>query len=86
LGESANVGNNNGISVFAGPRRDPFFLDFTQLNAIFAGEASSFLDPDEATDEFATTNVMSLVVEVPNDMLGSGATLNVWATTNVRTN
>ncbi len=84
LGESPNVGTNNGISVFAGPRDDPFFFDFGQFNKILAGEASSFRDP--GVDTFAGTNVLALVVEVPKSMLGNAETLNVWATTNERTN
>jgi len=84
LGEEPNVGTNNGVSLFAGPREDPFFFDFGQFNAVLAGEASSFEDP--GTDTFAGTNVMSVVVEVPNSQLGNAETLNVWATTNVQTN
>lgn len=84
LGESPKVGTNQGISVFAGPRDDPFFFDFEQFSMILAGEASSFRDP--GVDTFAGTNVLSLVIEVPKSMLGGAETLNVWATTNERTN
>lgn len=80
LGEAPKVGTNNGISLFAGPRDDPFFFDFERFNQILAGEESGFRDP--GVDTFAGTNVMSVVVEVPKSMLGSAEKLNVWATTN----
>lgn len=66
----------NGIKAFAGPRDDPFFMDFAQYNEIIAGNASGFNDP--GSDTFAGTNVLSVVVEVPKSMLGSGGTINTW--------
>lgn len=80
FGESPQVGTNNGVSLFAGPRDDPFFFDFERFNQILAGEESGFRDP--GVDTFAGTNVMSVVVEVPKSMLGSADVLNVWATSN----
>ena len=73
------IGEGNGIKVFAGPRDDPFFFDLNQFKAIIGGTATSFNNP--GTDAFAGTNVLSLVVEVPKSMLGSGA-INIWATSN----
>ena len=73
------IKESGGIKVFAGPRDDPFFFDFLAYDAIIKGNASSFDDPGE--DTFAGTNVMSLVVEVPKSMLGSG-TINTWVTSN----
>ena len=73
------IGDGNGIKVFAGPRDDPFFFDLNQFKAIIGGTATSFNNP--GTDAFAGTNVLSLVVEVPKSMLGSGA-VNIWATSN----
>ncbi len=75
-GESAIIGNANNVQVFAGPRDDPFFMDFAQYGEIIAGNATSFNNP--GSDTFAGTNVMSIVVEVPKSMLGSAATLNTW--------
>lgn len=75
-GSSAKVGTNNGIKLFAGPRDDPFFMDFAQYGEIIAGNASSFNNP--GSDTFAGTNVMSVVVEVPKSMLGDVATINTW--------
>lgn len=78
-GSNPVIGENNGIKVFAGPRDDPFFFDLNQFKAIIGGTATSFNNP--GTDTFAGTNVLSLVVEVPKSMLGSGS-VNAWATTN----
>lgn len=60
----------NGMMFFAGPREDPFFFDFTTYNEIISGSASGFSNP--GTDTFAGTNVLSVVVEVPKSLLGSG--------------
>lgn len=72
----------NGVKVFAGPRDDPFFFDLKRFKEIIGGMATAFhagTPEDPATDAFAGTNVMSLVVEVPKSMLGSATTINVWA-------
>jgi len=74
--ESAISATNNGVKVFAGPRDDPFFMDFSQYGEIIAGNATSFNDP--GADTFAGTNVMSVVVEVPKSMLGNVDVLNTW--------
>ena len=71
--------NANGIKIFAGPRDDPFFFDMVRFRQIIAGTATSFNNP--GADTFAGTNVMSIVVEVPKSMLGTAATINVWAET-----
>ncbi len=75
-GSSANVGTANGMSFFAGPRDDPFFMDFTRYNEIIAGDAPGFNDP--GVDTFAGTNVMSIVVEVPKAMIGGSGNINTW--------
>jgi len=69
--------NNSGMKAFVGPRDDPFFFDIVRFREILAGTATAFRTPGQ--DSFAGTNVLSLVVEVPKSMLGSAATLNVWA-------
>ncbi|MEI6949416.1 DUF4331 family protein [Paraflavisolibacter sp. H34] len=74
--------NNNGIRVFAGPRDDPFFFDLTRFKEIMAGTQTAFRSP--GMDTFAGTNVLSIVVEVPKSLLGSAATLNVWAETKTK--
>lgn len=84
----------NGVSLFAGPRQDPFFFDFFQFNAVIDPATDSapggFLAPEEAADTFDGSNVMSIVVEIPNQLLGTptatnalGLTVyNTWVTTN----
>jgi hypothetical protein len=78
-GNSAIIGNNQGMKFFAGSRDDPFFFDFGQYTEILAGNAMSFNNP--GTDTFAGTNVLSIVVEVPKSMLGGNGTLNTWVET-----
>ncbi|MEP7230805.1 MAG: DUF4331 family protein [Ginsengibacter sp.] len=78
-GTAAVIGTKNGISVFAGPRDDPFFFDLNQYKKIIGGTASSFNNP--GTDAFAGSNVMSVVVEVPKASLGGSGKLNVWVET-----
>lgn len=73
--------STGGMKVFAGPRDDPFFFDLTQFKKIIAGTATGFLPAGTATDTFAGTNVMSVVVEVPKAMLGGSGSINVWAET-----
>lgn len=75
-GSDAIVATNNGMRFFAGPRDDPFFMDFAQYSAIIGGMASSFNNP--GSDTFAGTNVMSIVVEVPKTMIGGSGTINTW--------
>ncbi|NOT52680.1 MAG: DUF4331 family protein [Chitinophagaceae bacterium] len=72
--------HTNGTRIFAGPRDDPFFFDLARFKMIIAGTATGFNNP--GSDTFAGTNVMSIVVEVPKTMLGTAATINVWAETN----
>lgn len=76
-----------GIKVFAGPRDDPFFFDLNQYKKIITGMATGFLPagsgPGFASDAFAGTNVMGLVIEVPKTLLGTvtGGKVNVWVET-----
>ncbi len=67
-GNTAIIATQNGSSMFAGLRDDPFFFDFGQYSAIIGGTATSFNNP--GTDTFAGTNVMSIVVEVPKSSIG----------------
>ncbi len=60
----------NGMMFFAGPREDPFFFDIARFNEILNGATTGFNNP--GTDSFAGTNVLSVVVEVPKALLGSG--------------
>lgn len=82
-GQDAKIATGGGLTIFAGPRDDPFFFDLSQFKHILAGDAGSFNNP--GTDTFAGTNVMSLVVELPKSMLGSSnGKVNVWLETKKR--
>lgn len=83
----------DGVSLFAGPRQDAFFFDFFRFNEVLAPSTednSGFNVPGE--DTFDGANTMSIVVEIPNIMLGEPAGTNVigvpvyktWVTTNVK--
>lgn len=85
---------SDGVSLFAGPRQDPFFFDFFQFNAVISPELESapggFLPPEEAADTFDGANTMSVIIEIPNSMLGTPTATNAlgltvyktWVTTN----
>ncbi|NHF61043.1 DUF4331 domain-containing protein [Flavobacteriaceae bacterium TP-CH-4] len=82
---------SDGIQLFAGPRQDAFYFDFFQFNAVIGGMApGGFKTADEAEDTFNGANTMSIVVEVPNSLLGSTSGTNAlgltvykaWVTTN----
>ncbi len=75
-GSAPVITTNGGMSFFAGPRDDPFFMDFAQFSEIIAGNATGFNSP--GADTFAGTNVMSIVVEVPKSMIGGSGTINTW--------
>ena len=75
-GSNAIIGTNSGMSFFAGPRDDPFFMDFARYGEIIGGMATSFNDP--GSDTFAGSNVLSVVVEVPKSMIGGSGTINTW--------
>lgn len=91
------VSSNNGMNFFAGPRRDAFYFDLNRFNQVIGGEVTpeGFLPPGEASDFFHDLNVLAIVVEVPNSMLGNAPahigesfgisglppSYNVWVTT-----
>jgi hypothetical protein len=78
-----NTGTSpTGVTVFAGPRDDPFFFDLVRFKDIIGGKETSFRNP--GVDAFAGTNVMSIVVEVPKALLGSSQTINVWGKSMVK--
>jgi hypothetical protein len=82
-GATPNIGiGANGMKLFAGPRDDPFFFDLVRFKEIIAGTQTAFRSP--GFDSFAGTNVMSLVVELPKALLGSGATINYWCETKTK--
>ena len=73
------VATGGGLTVFAGPRDDPFFFDLVQCKHIIAGDTTAFRIP--GIDTFAGNDVLALVVELPSAMLGA-TSVGVWGTTN----
>jgi hypothetical protein len=72
------VATQNSLTVFAGPRDDPFFFDLDQFKKILGGTATAFNNP--GNDSFKGTNVLSIVVELPKSMLGAtSGKVNIWA-------
>lgn len=80
-----------GVSLFAGPRQDPFFFDFFRFNEVVAPtmeDNSGFNNP--GMDTFDGANTLSIAVELPNSMIGATTAVNVigvpvyktWVTTN----
>ena len=63
------------IRLFAGLRSDPFFADVE--GALHGLEWTGH-------DDFADNSVDSIVLEVPNDMLGADPLIGVWATISLR--
>lgn len=61
--------------LFIGVRSDPFFAD---------GEGAFHDFHFTGDDTFAGKNILSMALEVPDDMLGSGPEIGVWATVSVR--
>lgn len=74
--EESFITNENGMSFFAGPRRDPFYFDANRFIDVAAGEAApeGFFPAAEATDFFLELNSLAIVVELPNSMLGNAPT------------
>lgn len=83
----------DGVSLFAGPRQDPFFFDFFRFNEVLApsmDDNSGFNVP--GMDTFDGANTMTIAVEVPNSLLGQPTGTNVigvpvyktWVTTNTK--
>jgi Domain of unknown function (DUF4331) len=60
--------------LFTGVRSDPFFAD---ADGAFHGTWTG-------QDAFANRNILTIALEVPNDMLGADPLIGVWATVSVR--
>ncbi|AFZ22815.1 hypothetical protein Cylst_0471 [Cylindrospermum stagnale PCC 7417] len=87
----------NGLNVFVGVRKDPFFFDLErffqilpdrnysfQPNPAAPFQVLSFRPAGEAQDTLASFNVHSIIVELPRFMLGNGK-IGAWITTSVKT-
>jgi len=70
------VGGSGAIRLSAGLRSDPFFADVEGALHGFAWTGH---------DDFAGNNVDSIVLEIPDDMLGDGP-IGVWASISRRSN
>ena len=70
-GTTGSVITNGDVTLFAGPRDDPFFFDLMGfLHGLnFTG-----------TDFFAGGNITAIVLEVPTSMVGTG-NVGIWART-----
>jgi len=85
------VGGSN-LTVFAGLREDPFFLDVEQFFRVRAGALGTgakvgFKPPSQAIDFTRGYNVNTIAVRVPKAFLqaGTGAnTFDVWSTISIR--
>ena len=78
VGPVEHVIQSAGGRVFAGLRDDPFFFDLTGLNNTLATGTISFT----AGDDFAGSNVTSIVLEMDQNATAMGTTqIQVWATT-----
>jgi hypothetical protein len=81
--ESTPVGFDTGAQpvragrcrLFFGVRSDPFFAD---AEGYFHGFVWT------GQDNFAGANILSIALEVPNDMLSAGPVIGVWATVSLR--
>jgi hypothetical protein len=63
--------------LFIGVRSDPFFAD---------GEGAFHDFQFTGDDTFAGKNILTMALEVPDTMLGSGPSIAAWATVSVRQN
>ncbi|MFI1052213.1 DUF4331 family protein [Streptomyces griseoruber] len=76
----------DGVKAFVGRAGDPFYLDGTVVTAVLTALRSgapvdlSAFDPQRASNLFAGTNVTAIVLEVPDELIGS-ETIGLWSTT-----
>jgi hypothetical protein len=70
--------------LFIGKRSDPFFADAEGvLHWLAGGQAGDF--EWTGSDTFAGANILSIALEVPNDMLfGQGPLIGAWTTISLR--
>jgi hypothetical protein len=96
----ATTASGDSITVFAGERADPFFFDYNQFYGIFPNRNKGSTAPsclpgsgngscpqgfnNPGTNSQATTNVLSIIVEMPKSLLqqnSTGPKVAYWATT-----
>lgn len=73
------------VSLFAGPRRDPFSFDAEQFAAIRGGRATCFRPAASARNALTRANVLAIVVEVPRSLVAprKAGRVGVWWTASV---
>jgi hypothetical protein len=71
-GESANLAESDGYRFFAGIRSDPHFKDILGFRNDFQFTGD---------DPVAKRNVIGIVLEVPNSVLGPGGPIRIWGRT-----
>ena len=76
------IGTKGAMKFFAGPRDDPFFMDFAKYEEIIGKTADGFSNP--GSDTFKGTNVLSIVVEVPKSMVEGSGNINTWVETKAK--
>jgi len=70
------------VRLFIGKRSDPFFADADGvLHWLIDGQKGDF--QWTGTDTFAGANILSITLEVPDDMLGPGP-IGAWVTISLR--
>ena len=70
FGATAQPVEADGIRIFAGARSDPFFADIEGALHGFHWTGN---------DDFEGNDVLSIALEVPDDLVGSGPKVGVWA-------
>jgi Domain of unknown function (DUF4331) len=70
FGATAQTVQAGRIRIFAGARSEPFFADVE--GALHGFEWTGH-------DDFAGNNVLTIALEVPDDMLGAGPQIGIWA-------
>jgi len=73
--ETAKPVEAGSCRLFIGVRSDPFFAD---------GEGAFHDFQFTGDDTFAGKNILSMALEVPDEMLGAGTEIGVWCTSSVR--
>jgi uncharacterized protein DUF4331 len=69
--------------LFAGKRSDPFFADAEGvLHWLAADQAGDF--EWTGADTFAGASILSIALEVPDDLLGAGPVIGAWTTISLR--
>lgn len=84
LADNAVVATAGGYKVFAGPRNDPFNVDLGGIFSAINVRPGVLGLPSGAKDSLASSNVMSIILEVPvTEIVPDSAKpyFGVWATT-----